>query len=93
MMKDKRVRGSGRPWFYKDLLLGRGGVACGRSWLPRGGATALGGRATELMGDVVIILLSCLLVVLGGGQRTGRLGQAEARGAAVLMVGGVAVRR
>lgn len=37
--------------------------------------------------------LPCLLVVLGGGQGTGRLGQAEARGTAVLMVGGVAVRR
>lgn len=37
--------------------------------------------------------LPCLLVVLGRGQRAGRLGQAEARGTAVLMVGGVAVRR
>lgn len=37
--------------------------------------------------------LPCLLVVLGGGQGAGRLGQAEARGTAVLMVGGVAVRR
>lgn len=37
--------------------------------------------------------LPCLLVVLGGGQSAGRLGQAEARGTAVLMVGGVAVRR
>lgn len=72
----------------------RGAVAAhGRPWLPRGGATALGGGATELMGDVVIFLLSCLLVVLGGGQGAGRLGQAEARGTAVLMVGGVAVRR
>lgn len=45
------------------------------------------------MGDVVIFIFSCLLVVLGGGQGAGRLGQAEARGTAVLMVGGVAVRR
>lgn len=37
--------------------------------------------------------LPCLLVVLGWGQGAGRLGQAEARGTAVLMVGGVAVRR
>lgn len=35
-----------------------GGVARGRPLLPRGGATALGGGATELMGDVVIFLLS-----------------------------------
>lgn len=27
-------------------------------WLPRGGAAALRGRATELMGDVIIVLLS-----------------------------------
>lgn len=27
-------------------------------WLPRGGTTALGGRATELMGDVIVFLLS-----------------------------------
>lgn len=27
-------------------------------WLPRGRATALGGGATELMGDVIIFLLS-----------------------------------
>lgn len=33
-------------------------MARGRPWLPRGGATALGGGATELMGDVVIFLLS-----------------------------------
>lgn len=33
-------------------------MAHGRPWLPRGGATALRGWATELMGDVVIILLS-----------------------------------
>lgn len=33
------------------------------------------------------------MVLVGGGQGAGRLGQAEARGAAVLMVGGVAVRR
>lgn len=33
-------------------------MAHGRPWLPRGGATALGGGATELMGDVVIFLLS-----------------------------------
>lgn len=30
----------------------------GRPWLPRWGATALGGGATELMGDVIIFLLS-----------------------------------
>lgn len=34
------------------------GVPRGRPWLPRGGATALGGRATELMGDVIIFFLS-----------------------------------
>lgn len=33
-------------------------MARGRPLLPRGGATALGGGATELMGDVVIFLLS-----------------------------------
>lgn len=33
-------------------------MAHGRPWLPRGGATALGGGATELMGDVVVFLLS-----------------------------------
>lgn len=43
-------------------LPGRAGqgrrLAHGRPWLPRGGATALRGRATELMGDVIIFLLS-----------------------------------
>lgn len=34
------------------------GLARGRPWLPRGGATALGGGATELMGDVIIFLFS-----------------------------------
>lgn len=37
---------------------GRVGVSHGRPWLPRRGATALGGRATKLMGDVIIFLLS-----------------------------------
>lgn len=52
----------------------------------RGGAQAGAGAG-------VLWPLPCLLVVLGGGQGAGRLGQAEARGTAVLMVGGVAVRR
>lgn len=47
------------PQFTGGGGVGWGGrLAHGRPWLPRGGATALGGGATELMGDVVILLLS-----------------------------------
>lgn len=55
-----------------------------------GGGRAQAGAA---VGEGGLWPLPCLLVVLGGGQGAGRLGQAEARGTAVLMVGGVAVRR
>lgn len=55
------------------------------------GAVEGGGQAVGWGGGLGP--LPCLLVVLGGGQGAGRLGQAEARGTAVLMVGGVAVRR
>lgn len=54
-----------------------------RGWGGRGWRWGFGGLGP----------LPCLLLVLGGGQGAGRLGQAEARGTAVLMVGGVAVRR
>ena len=64
--RDRDSHGGGRKGGSLSPLqlpkrVGRGGargVAHGRPWLPRGGATALGGGATELMGDVVIFLLS-----------------------------------
>lgn len=58
-----------------------------------GGAEVAGEGGVRGWGIRGLGPLPCLLVVLGGGQGAGRLGQAEARGAAVLMVGGVAVRR
>ena len=63
----------------------------GGGWRQRGGQRVRLGVEEEEEGG--LWPLPCLLVVLGGGQGAGRLGQAEARGTAVLMVGGVAVRR
>lgn len=45
------------PQFTLGQLCGAE-LSHGRPWLPRWGATALGGGATELMGDVIIFLLS-----------------------------------
>lgn len=58
----------------RGWLMG-GGSARGRPWLPRGGATALGGGATELMGDVVIFLLS--------ERQTDKRRQAERKGSEI----------
>lgn len=69
-------------------------VKCGNGACMVSGGRARGGRAGEAgCWGGGLWPLPCLLVVLGGGQGAGRLGQAEARGTAVLMVGGVAVRR
>lgn len=45
------------PAVYQGVTWGVG-ASHSRPWLPRRGATALRGRATKLMGDVVVILLS-----------------------------------
>lgn len=69
-------------------------VRCGSGACVVSGGRARGGTAGEAgCSGGGLWPLPCLLVVLGGGQGAGRLGQAEARGTAVLMVGGVAVRR
>lgn len=46
------------PSFYLERVEWSREAFHGRPWLPRGGATALGGGATELMGDVIILLVS-----------------------------------
>lgn len=62
--RSKEKRQKQQQWRHHPLIsagkAGWGGreVSHSRPWLPRGGATALGGWATELMGDVVIFLLS-----------------------------------